>query len=146
MRGEDANETTELTKALKEARAFIQSFRWCTGIKRDFFGYGIGGVLSVFLFQIERASEDVDEWLWVITGDLPPAYIVASDNPNPACALQAYCLEMRRWVDAAKQGKEVAELIPVNASPTLDNASALEKRVRFIESAILAGGPPKDLR
>jgi hypothetical protein len=40
----------------------------------------------VFLFEIIPSREDVDDKVWLIVGDLPPAYITAEDAPNPAAA------------------------------------------------------------
>jgi hypothetical protein len=42
----------------------------------------VGGVVSTFLFRID-AEPNIDEWLWVVVGDLPSCYLVtdrASDG------------------------------------------------------------------
>lgn len=59
-------------------------------------------------------------WIWVIVGDLPPAYITTENNANPACALDGYITEMKEWVEAVRMGKPTSERIPVNAPPTFE--------------------------
>ncbi len=89
------------------------------------------------MFQITPRFEDVDECLWGIVGDLPPAYIVVEDNPTAADALDAYCSEMEAWVEAVEKGDSVEDMIPVNASATRDYAGQLKGRLQFLRSKIL---------
>lgn len=138
MKGEDDEETALLKKMLQEASDYICSFAWCAGIKESYLGIGIGGVIGVFLFKIRPSREEVDEWLWVIVGDLPSAYITIEESPNPACALDSYIGAMTKWVDAVKAGETVNELIPVNVPPTLEYAKMLESRLEFLDKEVLA--------
>ena len=75
--------------------------------------------------------------LWVVVGDLPPAYLVTDDVPDALCALRDYIGLMRRWVAAVKAGEPVVDLIPVNAPATLANAEALRIRLDSLEHNIL---------
>jgi len=138
MKGEDPEETLLLEEMFNWARAYLESFDWCAGIVEAWFGLGVGRVVAVFLFKIIPRPAEVDEWIWVIVGNLPPAYIVIDDAPNPACALNAYMIEMKSWIAAIKSGSSVADLIPVNAPPTIDNTNDLEGRLGFIKREILA--------
>src|SRR5436190_382914 len=99
IKGQDDSETFALCAMFDEASQFLLSFNWCGEIKESYFGMGVGGVLAVFLFRIVPKKTGVDEWLWVVTGDIPPAYLVTDEAPNPACALAGYVREMTRWVD-----------------------------------------------
>ena len=135
--GEDERETVELKAMLQEASTYLKSFKWCKDIKAAYMGIGIGGVVGVFLFRIRPARPEVDEMVWVIVGDLPPAYITVDNAPNPACALDAYIGAMEEWVSTAKAGKSVEDIIPVNVPPTRENAEQLESRLRFLDREIL---------
>ncbi len=137
MRGDSDADTELLNKMAEEAKVFIQACDWCKGVKDSYFGCGVGGVVGVFFFRIAPASEEVDECLWVVVGDIPPAYLVTDENQTPSAALQSYITEMRRWVAAAESGEAVDELIPVNVPATPEAALALKKRLNFLESAIL---------
>jgi len=75
---------------------------------------------------------------WVIVGDIPPAYLTCDQCPNPATALDGYIGAMLEWVDAAEKGEPVAELIPVNAPATRENAQRLKTRMSFLEENILS--------
>ena len=121
-----------------EAREYVEGFTWCAGIRNSYFGMGTGDVFAVFLFEIEPAGRGADRWIWVIVGDLPPAYIATELCPNPAAALDGYTGEMERWVAAARSGQSVADLIPVNAPATPEYVDMLESRLRFLDTEILA--------
>jgi hypothetical protein len=73
-----------------------------------------------------------------VVGDLPSAYLVTDNAPNPACALDAYICEMGRWVTAVKEGKSVVGLIPVNVAPSVEYAKRLEWRLNFLDREILS--------
>ena len=137
LKGDSAKDTRLLNSMLEEATSFIKSFDWCAGVHESFFGLGIGGVVAVFLFHIEPARKGVDDWLWVVSGDLPIAYLVVDESPDPVSALCTYVNEMRQWVEAARLGTPVVELIPVNVEPNLENAEKLANRLDFLESEII---------
>ena len=67
MVGGDDQDTELLRVMASGAEKYIRSFPWCKDIREIYFGDGYGGVVAVFLFHIEAARMDVDEWLWVIS-------------------------------------------------------------------------------
>ena len=120
-----------------EARNFLASFSWCNSIRDGYFGDGVGGVVAIFLFHIEPSSEDADEWLWVVVGDIPPAYLIVDDSPLPSLALEVYIEEMSKWVKLAKRGKSSSRVIPVDVPATPENAQLLEGRLTKLREWIL---------
>lgn len=138
MKGDDEEETAELHEMLADATNYLKSFPWVREIKAAYWGIGVPKIVGVFLFEIDPSREDVDDKIWVIVDDLPPAYITAEDSPNPAAALDAYIGAMEQWVEAAKAGRSVENLIPVDVPPTLENAARLESRLRFLDKEILS--------
>lgn len=117
----------------QEALNFINRFSWCAEVEAFYEGLQVVGVIGVFLVKIRPARPDIDERLWIVVGDLPPAYLVADDNPTPEDAIAGYIHEMRRWVEAARSGKPVDDLIPVNVPPTEEYADMLGRRLRTLE-------------
>lgn len=140
--GEDAAETEVLKGMAKEAHDFICSHKWCEHMDCQYLAYGVGGVVAVFLVQITPASEEVDACLWVVVGDVPPAYLVVNDSPTAADALDAYCPLMEEWVEAVENGESVEELIPVNVLPSREWAEQLGGRLAFLRSKILPLAQP----
>lgn len=141
LRGDSKLDTRFLKAMLSEAKRYLSGFPWCAGIRSSWFGLGVGKVVAVFAFEIEPARPGVDDLLWVVVGDLPPAYLVVDDAPNPARALAAYVSEMRRWVAAVRKGASTKKLIPVNAPATTEFAEALSGRLDFLETHILSDHP-----
>jgi len=137
MQGETSDETNLLQGHYQEAEAFIRSFAWCRSIIDCYYRIGIGGIFAIFLFRIVPTSINVDEYLWVIVGDLPPAYLVTDLSPTPAGALRIYIGEMQRWVDAVQKGKPITDVIPVNVPPTAEYAEQLERRLEFLRLSVL---------
>jgi len=45
---------------------------------------------------------------------------------------------MQDWVEAAKAGRSVENLIPINVPPTPENAARIESRLRFLDKEILS--------
>jgi hypothetical protein len=138
LKGDDDEDTALLQEALSEARAFILNFPWCQGIKSEYVSeVAIGGIVAIFLMEIAPLAHDIDDWLWVVVGDLPPAYLVTDRAQDGEQALRLYVAEMREWVSAVNNGQETEDLIPVGVTADQTNAEALSTRLTYIEENIL---------
>lgn len=122
---------------LRSAEHYLENFSWNEGIKEKYIGYILAEKIGIFLFMIDKSRTDVDEWIWVIVGDIPPAYMTVDLCKTPAEALDGYIGAMEEWVDAAKNNKSVNELIPVNVTANPENAQLLETRLTFMDEHIL---------
>jgi len=131
--GDDELDTRLLLEMNEEAKSFLLGFKWCSDIRRSFFGDGFGGIIAAFLIELIPASAQVDEWLWVVVGEVPPAYLVTDEIPDAASALETYVDLMNEWVDAVESGLPTSDLIPVNAPPTVETATLLKRRLDTIE-------------
>jgi hypothetical protein len=134
---EDEEDAALYGQMVDEARSFLGSFRWCAGVRQMFAGLAVPGVVAVFFAEIVPAKANVDEALWVVVGDLPPAYLADEGSADSAEALRRYIAEMRRWVQAARVGEPVDDLIPVNVGPTRESAARLASRLDFLELEVL---------
>ncbi|WP_434155751.1 hypothetical protein [Pseudomonas sp. JZ134] len=121
----------------QEAFRFINNFHWCKEILESYIGMYYSGIIGVFLYRILPANPSVDEWIWIIVGDLPPAYLTTDQCPNPATALDGYIGAMEQWIKAVDSNQPVDDLIPINAEANKDNAILLSKRLKFLDSKIL---------
>lgn len=146
MSGDSKKDTLLLKMMAEEAHEFLETFRWCKNVRRSWFGSGVGGVYAVFFFEIEPRSKNVDKWLWVIVGDLPPAYVVVDASPTPHAALANYVQMMQEWLEAVRNKQPLDDCIPVNAKPTIGNANLLERRLDFIPREFLGKKKRQDRR
>lgn len=73
----------EVAGMFDDASNYLRSFAWCLGIEEAFLGIGIPGVVAVFLVRIVPAGSNIDEWLWTVVGDVPPAYLVPTRHQTP---------------------------------------------------------------
>ena len=136
MCGEDRDETLELEAMFEGARTYLQSHDWCEEISNSYFGFGVGGVVAVFLFHVNLKAGD-EELLWVIDGDLPSAYLVVDNAAEATAALEIYADLMQDWVDAVRKGSGLEEVFPVDAPADEEHAELLEKRIRLLRGTII---------
>ncbi|TPN46573.1 hypothetical protein FJ981_25575 [Mesorhizobium sp. B1-1-4] len=134
---DDPDADGDLDNALLEAREYIKSHDWVRRIEGEYFGYGAEGIIYIFLFEISPGKPDVPRWIWVLVGDVPSAYMPGDDLETPYEALDGYIGAMDEWVEAARQGKSVAKLIPVNVPANPANAEMLGGRLKFLDEKIL---------
>ena len=137
IQDEDPEETIAFREQHDEARDFLLDFDWCSAIVEEYFCGGVGGIVSISFFKILPGRPEVDSYLWVVVGDIPPAYLVIDDLPTPADALECYIELMDDWCEAVMSGESVKDLVPVNVRPTKKWARELESRLRFIEQRVL---------
>ena len=130
-------ELQEVRQAIAEARDWLAGFKWCSRVVRSFWGWGIPPTLSICLFEIEPATSQVDRWLWTVTGDVPPAYLVTDNARKPREALEVYVFEMGLWVRKVRAHEDLTDVIPVDVPRTEENADLLESRLNFVETEIL---------
>jgi hypothetical protein len=133
MFAEDEEELRLLQAMAVAARDYLSSFKWCKAIREAYFGDGYGKIVAIFFFRIEPSRPEVDEWLWVVVGDLPSAFLVTDDCKTPSEALEGYVYEMSKWVKLAKRGRTSKQVIPANAPATPEHADMLEVRLKFLE-------------
>jgi hypothetical protein len=136
LEGDDEEDAGMLRGMLVEATNYITSHRWCRGIKASYFGFGVGGIVAVFLFEIVPGP-GADEFVWVVVGDLPPLYITSEGNPTPCAAMNGYVQEMRRWGEAVRTGGPSEGIAPVAAPARPEYAERLSSRLQTLEESIL---------
>jgi hypothetical protein len=134
---EEDEEFGLLRQMAQEAEDFLRGFNWCKAIREAYFGSGYGGIVAVFFFRVVSSTPEVGEWLWVVVGDLPPAWLPIDRNSTPSEALENYIWEMTRWVHFAKRGRSPEDGIPVNLPPTWRNAEQLEDKLKVLRKAVL---------
>jgi hypothetical protein len=135
--GEDHTETKLLREMLDRAEAYVRSFKWCPPVVERFLGYAVGGVVAVFLFKFSEKIKGSDDLLWVVVGDVPSAYLVTDNAPDPPSALTVYCEMMEAWGRAVLNGSSMDEVFPIGAPATRENANMLLSRTRFIREKLI---------
>jgi hypothetical protein len=136
IRGEDDEETLELQKMLKRARAYLLSQDWCEAVSDEHLGFGVGGVVAVFLLRAKLRTGG-EELLWVIEGDLPSAYLVTDRARSASTALEIYADLMQDWVKAVRRGTGLRDVFPVDAPADEEHAALLEKRIELLRRDII---------
>lgn len=124
---------------LARARKYLQAFRWCGGIANVYFGGGIGGVVAAFLVQLDdKRARNVDEWLWVVVGDVPSAFFVTERAGDGPAALRVYCDLMEEWVDAARGNRSLSDVFPIEGAPAdVKHADMLASRIGTMRDEII---------
>jgi hypothetical protein len=122
----------------KEAKEYLEAFKWCISTKKSWYDKdcGIYEKVGVFLFEIEPADNYVDDFIWVIVGDIPSVYLDKSIKTGKE-ALNTYCELMQEWIDNVKAQKSLDECFPIGVDATHENADLLNSRITFIKRELL---------
>jgi len=139
IRGDDATDTRLLRKMSEEARRYISSFSWCGSVVDSYFAGGVGGIFAVFFFHIQRSRRGISPWIWIVVGDIPPAYLPLDDCSSPAEAFRTYLRGMSKWVEFARAGKTGTPeqgVPPVNVPATPEWAEKLNQRLYGLTIAV----------
>ena len=116
------------------ASLYISSFSWCGAVLDSYFGGGVGGIFAVFFFHIRRGRVDIDPWIWIVVGDIPPAYVPLSDCESPREVFRAYIHGMSRWVEFAQEGQpgtpSPRDVPPVDLPPTPEWADKIRQKLQ----------------
>jgi hypothetical protein len=131
----------EVAALASQAVQFVLNFPWCDRVTDCSLAFAIAGVIGVFRVDFVPAVTAADPTVWVIVGDVPPAYIAYEAGDDWQDALRGYTEEMQWWVDAVREGDDLADLIPVNTPPTLEYAEMLATRLAFLRDQLLADDP-----
>ena len=144
----DVEDAASLVELGGEATDFLMWHQWCGAVRQGYLDYDWYGILALFYFEIEPALPSADDRLWVIAGDVPPAYLSTESCPDATAAIEGYVYELQRWVDAVDAGESVDDLMPVyerislkRLAPTPEFARMLEGRLDFIRSEIISHMP-----
>jgi hypothetical protein len=137
--GDDEQDTILLRKMSEEAKQYISSFSWCDTILDAYFGGGVGGIFAIFFFHIRPTRPEVDAWIWVVVGDIPPAYLPVADCQSPAEVFRTYIRGMNKWVELARLGQTGTAdegVPPVNVPVTPEWAEKLNQRLHGLTLAV----------
>ena len=132
---EHADEVVDLSKRAKD---YLGSMAWCNGIIGGWLAYASGYIIGVFYFEIMPSRKDAPRFVWVIVGDIPPAYLDVESCPNAKEAVEGYVGEMQEWIDRVLQGRPLDDsVIPVNVPAEAKWAEALQTRLKLIREIFL---------
>jgi hypothetical protein len=139
IKGDDEQDTTLLRKMSEAASQYISTFPWCAAVHNSYFGGGVGGIFAVFFFHIRPSRPEVDPWIWIVVGDIPPAYIPLSDSESPADVFRSYMRGMTRWVEMARNGGVSAAkkgVPPVDLPATPEWAEKINQKLYGLTLAV----------
>lgn len=144
LRAGEINENSDLMSYADDARRFLARQPWCDGIGDEAMACGWPGILAVFYVQVVESPGCPDPAVWIVTGDIPPAYIDIISCRTPREVLGAYCRTMQGWIDRVLEGEPVNDAIPVCYRGTLkqipataENAERLRSRIEYISAELI---------
>lgn len=128
----------EVLELVKRARNYLSSMSWCERILNGWMACSYGYIIGVFYFHITPSQHGVPRYVWIIVGDLPPAYLDISYCTNPTEVIDGYVCEMQEWVDRVLRGEPIDDsVIPVNVPPERKWAELLKSRLELIRDYFL---------
>lgn len=132
---EHVHEVIELSERAKE---YLRSMPWCGKIVNGWLGEAWGYIVGVFYFQLVPSRSGAPQFVWIVVGDVPPAYISDEYASNSIEVIEGYAAEMQGWVDRVLEGRSIdSTVIPVNVPPEKQWAERLGARLNLIRRDIL---------
>lgn len=124
-----------------EANRFVRFLPWVRRIISITPEFGFAQ-LGVFRFGVELQSSGVED-LYVVVGDLPPAYF-QGELDGPRDALVSFYGLTGEWLRASRDRLDTSGLLPISVResfaeirPTVRNIERLKGRLDFIERHLL---------
>jgi hypothetical protein len=137
IRGGDDEDTGLLRKMADEATRYVRSFSWCAQLHEQYFADGCGGVVALFLFRVTIRKVKAPEWIWVIVGDIPSAYMEFDAAHSPHAALLRYIEGVEEWLAAAPEERSSGRLIPIEVPPGNEFLDMLRGRMDTLRTLVL---------
>ena len=129
---------SDIINLANEAAAYLKEFKWCREILNGFLATEFGYLFCVFYFEIiPTQGSDADKYIWVIVGDIPPAYIDTISAPTVRDAIVCYCDIMEDWINNVDNSISVEECYPINAPATKEYADMLRTRIVLVKNDLL---------
>jgi hypothetical protein len=137
--GDDEQDTVLLRKMSEDAKRYISSFPWCDAVLGSYFGGGVGGIFAVIFFHIRPSRPNVEPWIWIVVGDIPPAYLPLTDCKSPAEVFKTYLRGMSNWVKLARKGLTGTPdqgVPPVSIPATPEWAEKINQKLNGLKLAV----------
>jgi hypothetical protein len=141
MEASSSHHDADVPALAAAAERFLARHSWCASVQRVTPIFAIAGVIGVFRCTLVPSHPDADVMVWVVVGDLPPAYLAHELGDSWQDALRRYVEEMSAWVEAARSGASLDDVIPVNAPPTPEYADMLASRLDFVRTRFVEVDP-----
>ncbi len=123
----------EVKELAKEAYSYL-SFPWCLSINKGWLVYSCGYVIGLFYFEIvPDVAKGADSHVWVIVGDLPPAYIDILSASSAHSALDLYIRLMEEWASKVNNGEDTSNCYSINVPETKEYADMLITRMNLLK-------------
>jgi hypothetical protein len=87
----------EVRALADRAGAYVGGMPWCDAVTGCALAFAIAGVLGVFRVDLRPSRHGVDGAVWVVVGDVPPAYLVYHVGDTWQDALRGCVREMQAW-------------------------------------------------
>jgi hypothetical protein len=124
--------TPAFLKLSHGAREYVCSLAWVKRVQQIFVGRVFGDRAGVFLYETVPVKRGVDRFHWIVWGDVPAAYLVLDDAPDPDSAVDAYLYEVRNWIAAVRGQESLPDVMPIDWTKTHEGADQLEQLIEEV--------------
>ncbi len=125
-------------RLVERAIFYIETRKWCKKLLRVWLNTNWDDYFAVFYMNIIPDKPTTPEYIWIVIGDLPSAYIYSGYCKDAYEVMKGYVFEMQKWVDRVMNDIPLDEtIIPVNVPPEKYWAQKLHNRLEIIREDIL---------
>ncbi len=101
----------EVIELSTRATTYLGAMPWCEEIINGWLCEAWGHIIGVFYFHFRPSRPGIPHFVWIIVGDLPPAYLAVETGSSAVQIVEGYVCEMQEWVDRVMSER------PIDGSP-----------------------------
>jgi hypothetical protein len=128
----------EVQLLINESKEYLSSYRWCKKIHKGWLFTNIGHAVCIFLYEIENTQSPEDNYLWVMTGDLPAIYLDTYNVKTTKDVIENYIYLVNDWIKHAEAGDSLDECFPFISEVSVSAIEMLKKRSELLTNSILS--------
>lgn len=112
---------------INESKIYLASQKWCGEIYEGWLFTNIGYALCIFLYRIDKLQSSEDNLVWIVVGDIPPAYLDTYNVESTKEVIENYIELVEDWIENAESGNSFEDCFPFK-SDTRKNLLRCSKR------------------
>lgn len=127
----------EVIPLIRKSKEYLSGYKWCKTILEGWLFINIGYAVNIFLYKIENKQSPGDNFLWVLTGDLPSIYLDTYNVKTTTEVVKEYIELADDWIRHVESGRSLDECFPFDVVNPNELIEMFKKRIQLLQDNIL---------
>lgn len=122
---------------INESKIYLASQKWCGEIYEGWLFTNIGYALCIFLYRIDKLQSSEDNLVWIVVGDIPPAYLDTYNVESTKEVIENYIELVEDWIENAESGNSFEDCFPFKSDTPEESITMLKTRIQLLKNSFL---------